>query len=116
MTYREKLKLEHPGLINDTCAGGCSGCPHDYGYCDYSDGLCYKAGFKAGEWSCKACWDREIEETASDVSTKKDCYNESLEHKAADIVRCFHTLVEGGFARERAFDIIIALLKGGRTK
>lgn len=32
MKYIEKLKEEHPERVSDEFAGGCEGCPEDYGY------------------------------------------------------------------------------------
>ena len=51
MTCREKLKLEHPDMIDEEMLGGCQGCPHDYGYAPAPDGKC---------GDCAGCWDREV--------------------------------------------------------
>lgn len=59
MTCREKLKLEHPELVNPACLGGCSECPHDYGYLEKDKELCDRDGLTADE-QCTLCWDREI--------------------------------------------------------
>lgn len=32
MTFREKLRKEHPECIKENCLGGCDGCPFEYGY------------------------------------------------------------------------------------
>ena len=58
MTCREKLKLERPDYVYETCAGGCVGCPDDYGYLAepyYCKGTDRKL--------CTNCWDREIPDT-----------------------------------------------------
>lgn len=72
MTCREKLKMEHPeyvvhdyisdkeslGLLGSNYAGGCKGCPSNYGYLDepeWCDGTSSR---------CAECWDREILETS----------------------------------------------------
>lgn len=57
MTYREKLKLEHPTCINPDVKGGCEQCPCDYGY--ENDQFCprYSNGLIM---TCTDCWDREI--------------------------------------------------------
>jgi hypothetical protein len=58
MTCREKLKLEFPECVNAEYAGGCDGCPSDYGYRadpDYCDGC--------DEEVCTKCWDREVPDT-----------------------------------------------------
>lgn len=31
-TFRELLALEHPNAVDETCIGGCFGCPNTYGY------------------------------------------------------------------------------------
>jgi len=62
MTFREKLKQEHPELIGDTYLGGCASCPHRYGYEDDEDSPCRNHTRDGGVDSCKACWDREIPE------------------------------------------------------
>ena len=57
MTALEKLKIEHPKLIDKRVNGGAIGCPHDYGYlprhnhCENRDGTL-----------CEKCWNREIPE------------------------------------------------------
>lgn len=72
MTCREKLKIQHPeyvvhdyisdkesiGLFGSNYAGGCKGCPSNYGYLDepeWCDGTSSR---------CAECWDREIPETS----------------------------------------------------
>lgn len=72
MTCREKLKIQHPeyvvhdyisdkeslGLLGSNYAGGCKGCPSNYGYLDepeWCDGTSSR---------CAECWDREIPETS----------------------------------------------------
>lgn len=61
MTYREKLKLEHPELVSDAYHGGAAQCPCSYGYeseqpcavSEDSNALCTAE-------ICRKCWDREI--------------------------------------------------------
>lgn len=58
MTCREKLAIEHPGMVDDQCSGGCSGCPSTYYYLpdpEYCEG--------GGIDECTKCWDREIPDT-----------------------------------------------------
>lgn len=62
MTYREKLKIEHPDAINPESDDGCEGCPHNYGYCEFDRDVC------AGS-TCAECWDREIPETEPSDAT-----------------------------------------------
>ena len=77
MTCREKLKLEHPECVNNIYAGGCFGCPTEYGYlpasshCDLvsllvmskedEDDVCVKC------WNKEALWDKEIEAIKIDI-------------------------------------------------
>ena len=55
MTCREKLQIEHPECINDSCFGGCIDCPHTYGYLPKPD-QCV-----CSEESCSKCWSQEID-------------------------------------------------------
>ena len=55
MTYREKLRKEHPECINEDLLGGCARCPSDYGYEKKKEEIC-----KVSEKECRKCWDREI--------------------------------------------------------
>lgn len=64
MTFREKLKLEHPECIDDHQLGGCARCPKDYGYeADYDKSICKIINpwdlFTANA-RCTRCWNREI--------------------------------------------------------
>ena len=54
MTYREKLKQEHPELVGPQFVAGCCGCPPDYGY-PSPVGRC-------AEMNCEDCWNREVTE------------------------------------------------------
>lgn len=56
MTFREKLKQEHPRNVNNE-SGRCLGCPSGYGY--ESDKRAVRACLRL-KWDCTACWDREI--------------------------------------------------------
>lgn len=63
MTYREKLKKEHPEEITEACTGGCYGCPHSYNYCKKDDTLCADMPHirvKPDEDKCRKCWGQEI--------------------------------------------------------
>jgi hypothetical protein len=55
MTYREKLTQEKPEMITDKSAGGCQGCPCDFGY-EVPKGFSHCV-----TTTCTKCWDREIE-------------------------------------------------------
>lgn len=54
MTCREKLKLDRPNKVNSCFYGGCSHCPHTYGY------LPRPAECNTECFTCTECWDREI--------------------------------------------------------
>lgn len=59
LTFRELLQAEHPGMVGEKWAGGCSGCPCDYGY--EPDGAKESLCGKGHDWrdNCRRCWDRE---------------------------------------------------------
>lgn len=67
MTYREKLRKEHPEYINEDCLGGCDGCPHEYGYGKKKEEIC-----EINEEECRKCWDRVIPGTEVKAVTKAD--------------------------------------------
>lgn len=53
MTFREKLKREHPENVDERYyIGGCNRCPKDYGYEDNSPNCLIM--------KCSECWNREI--------------------------------------------------------
>lgn len=52
MTFREKLKREHPEMVNERYIGGCKGCPSGYGYGDNMPNCSHV--------TCAECWNREI--------------------------------------------------------
>lgn len=53
MTFKEKLKQEHPEYVdNYKYAGGCRGCPHDYGYIEEEELTCIGG--------CISCWTKQI--------------------------------------------------------
>lgn len=56
MTYKERLKIEHPEKVNSMFDGGCCDCPHTYGYEECSSSSCKSNGGKG----CEYCWNREI--------------------------------------------------------
>ena len=56
MTFKEKLKQEHPEKLDNECGGGCIGCPCEYGYENENENGC-----EVGSSSeCEACWNREM--------------------------------------------------------
>lgn len=54
MTFREKLRKEHPGCINEYSLGGCDGCPYEYEYEKKKEEIC-----EVSDEKCRKCWDRE---------------------------------------------------------
>ena len=66
MTFREKLKQEHPECVRPSCMGGCASCPYIYGYEDRNDRPCRSKGY-----SCTDCWNRTIPGT-EEPSVKPD--------------------------------------------
>ena len=67
MTCREKLKLEHPELVDMDYIGGCHGCPNDYGYLPRPEGCSEDPGM-----NCTECWDREIPGTETIIKKEND--------------------------------------------
>ena len=63
MTFKEKLAIEHPDKLDSNCAGGCWGCPSDYGYDERMPCHCTKM-------LCDECWEREIPGTEPTKITK----------------------------------------------
>lgn len=57
MTFREKLKREHPERINEYYSGGAALCPCSYGYEEAQ--ACTVPGMK--KMTCRECWAREME-------------------------------------------------------
>ena len=135
MTCREKLKLEHPENIGPDFDGGCSNCPHTYGYLPLNTRICESM-------SCYDCWDREIPGTETDISNNKKeneimnptkmtkaelieeieiAHNHIIEmetqlknmekykqyEEAADELKAMHTaFMNSGFTNEQAFDLL----------
>lgn len=59
MKFRELMQIEHPDNVDDKWAGGCCGCPCDYGY--EPDGAKENLCTTGHGWqdNCRRCWDRE---------------------------------------------------------
>lgn len=68
MTYREKLKLEHPESVRPKWVGGCMGCPGCYwgGAPKQSLGRC-----SAAPDICRICWDQEAPEPPKPTPPKR---------------------------------------------
>ena len=63
MTFKEKLQLEHPELIDEE--GYCEDCPEDYGY--EVNSVCIERAD-----GCRVCWDIEIPGTEDKEMTRDD--------------------------------------------
>ena len=57
MTYRDKLKAERPDRIQNTCIGGCYGCPGDYFPNSPSQAHNHCV---VNRDNCARCWNTEI--------------------------------------------------------
>lgn len=66
LTFREKLRQEHPEKLKKTYGGGCYGCPQNYGY--EEEDYCPKTAKRVE--TCTQCWDRAIPE-----EKKEEYYN-----------------------------------------
>ena len=67
-TCRERMKRENPALVSNDFVGGCSGCPHCYGYTKGKHPMC-GAGIPAVQPDiCWECWNRPVEEDSKEGS------------------------------------------------
>ena len=92
MTCREKLKRDNPACIGEEWAGGCCGCPPDYGYLDHPE-YCIGDGDNV---LCAKCWDREIPGASDNVNHpthyetgKFECIDVMVETQGVDAVKSF---------------------------
>ena len=92
MTFREKLKKEHPSFVSPDFDGGCVSCPSRYGYEEKPDpkvcGIWYQ--------DCTACWGREIPGTEPAKKIGSICQGAGeLRPCEVDGQRCyFHRFIE----------------------
>jgi hypothetical protein len=56
MTFRDRIKLEHPEKVNKRYDGGVAGCPYQYNY----EGFSMAFANCMLEDKCVECWDREM--------------------------------------------------------
>ena len=85
MTFKEKLKEEHPEKVDERCAGGCIGCPSNYGY---------EENYNCNGVTCKDCWNREMpnkepkhtraEEAIKAFQKEFDVHNENVIDKVLE--------------------------------
>lgn len=85
MTFREKLKQEHPKFVGDTYGGGCKGCPKDYGYIKEACPMKSTNGY-----SCHKCWDREVPEAKQEPKKEEKWRVVKRKVKAGDYIRLKH--------------------------
>lgn len=97
MTCREKLMKEYPDDVDESCLGGCRGCPDDHDYLDKPE-YCLRI---ANNTRCTKCWDREIPETETCGATdnvnhpkhyetgKFECIDVMVETQGVDAVKSF---------------------------
>lgn len=101
MTFRERLRLEHPDCVGDIYTGGCSGCPKTYGY--EAQRVCpWEYSCQENPIICKVCWNREMPEseftTADDyICVVKDAVNEWLNNSrcssASDKIKSIDSMI-----------------------
>lgn len=61
-TFREMLQTDRPADVGPEYAGGCCGCPWDYGYeDDYPDFCTALSESQVTREVCTMCWNREAE-------------------------------------------------------
>ena len=104
MTFREKLRMEHPNAIDPRKIGGCVGCPYTYGYeshCPNND--------HTPDISCIACWDREIPGTEP---TSK-CEPNNYEKIAVELKGMYTAFRNSGFTDEQALELTKSIIAAG---
>lgn len=87
MTFKEKLKIEHPEDISEEYDTGCFGCPYDHDYESVAESSvnCTANGGKG----CEYCWNREMENTEVKTKVKKEFDWEEFKNKRNKIaVHC----------------------------
>ena len=88
MTCREKLQIEHPECIDERQFGGCVGCPDNYGYLPSPNRPCQQLG----DFTCGACWDREIPEDDAKSHDGKDEKTLACREYTIDILGTTYTV------------------------
>lgn len=59
MTYKQKLRRDHPEFVNVNYCGGCYGCPAEY----YPEAKPFEYCTCGDEATCAECWNREADST-----------------------------------------------------
>lgn len=62
MTYREKLKKDHPDYVNEKFTGGCCGCPYNYYKNTKIPKGCSLGTERENKELCLECWNQEMED------------------------------------------------------
>jgi hypothetical protein len=89
MTCREKLAIEHPEKIDKFAAGGCCGCPSEYGYLHRDvrincscltrdDNGMFLLPLEMIDRRCRECWDREAVGPVMDFIHKEKIHKEDI--------------------------------------
>lgn len=96
MTCREKLKVQHPELVDSRFMGGCRGCPYDVGRRYVSKAACSEICMDLTllpSERCTKCWDQVIPSKKKTIKetkkgnettmkkTKEELINENAELK-----------------------------------
>lgn len=92
MTCREKLKLEHPHYISSVFAGGCKGCPGEYGYREKTVDI-HKPGCIH---NCDVCWDQPVENT-DDKKSIDDVAREAIQGAYGNGPERIRKLMDAGY-------------------
>lgn len=72
LTYRDKLAADCPNKVCDQFAGGCEGCPADYGYGPECCGNKHCLRYQTNEHSyemCEQCWNKEYKGEKKEMAT-----------------------------------------------
>ena len=62
MTFREKLKQEHPEKVGSEFIGGANKCPYNYGYESVGS-----SPYACNGEQCYSCWNREMPEPEQEI-------------------------------------------------
>ena len=124
MTCREMLMQERPELVRPDRAGGCAGCPSDYGYLyDPDDDKC------GGNINCTKCWDREIPgtlpmrykidtEAVAELAKPEPQYTKENPHITPAAEKAIKKVAEAAMQAAKSANIVTKTIKdsGDRTQ
>lgn len=106
MTFKEKLKKEKPGLIDDRYTGGCKGCPHGYGYEEE------KPCKGINDEECTKCWNREMPNTPVPMTAEEAWEIAKKVALTTELVKTARIFIDkniSGIGRTRLFEEVFAL-------